>query len=405
MVFKASLIVYSATALGQFFNYLYHLITARFLSPADFGLLQSFVALNYFLAVLISTFSLSVINQLNQTKTSQLSATIAGLQRLAVKLTLGSWLIFLLSYPLLKHLLHLTNPYILLIFSLQLLFAFIPNLYSSSLRAKLKFTPFSLVNVTIPVIRTAAACIFLFLGWQVFGAIASMAVASLSSALLSLYLSFRFLSINIKAKPIKLKSNFWQFSLITFITTLFLTSIYSTDILMVRYLLSADQAGLYSAVSILGRIIFFASSAVYIVAFPIFSQANNRIQLKKSFLQSFFLVALVALSGLLVYQLQPQLVIKLLFNPAYLSAIPFLPAFALFMTLYSLFHLTILFLLSRQQRSATWLVTLTALGQICLILLRHSDLNIIINNSIISISLGLLFSLTFAIKVLYAKNS
>ena len=405
MVFKASLIVLSATAFGHFFNYLYHLITARFLSPAQFGLLESFVALNYLLAVLISTFSLSVINQLNQTKSRQLSTTIAALQRLAIKLTLGSWFVFLLAYPWLKHLLHLTQPYLFLIFSFQLLLAFIPSLYTSSLRAKLKFVPFSLVNLTTPIIRTLAVFILLLLGWQVLGAITSMVIAGLSAACLSLYLASRLLSLKLKAKPIKLSSGFWHFSLITLITTLSLTSIYSADILLARYLLSPNQAGLYSAVSILGRIIFFASAAVYAVAFPIFSQSKALPQLKTHFIQAFILTSLISFAGLFSYYSFPQLVIKLIGNPSYLPASPYLPNFALFMALFSLFHLIILFLLSRQHQTAAWLASLTALAQICLIILRHPNIQLIIQNSIIAVSFGLLFSLIFAIKVLNVKTN
>jgi O-antigen/teichoic acid export membrane protein len=404
MLLKGSLIVFSATLLGNFFNYLYHFVASRFLSPAQYGLLQSFVALNYFLAVLIATFSLTVINQINTVKPKQLPAAINNLHRLALKLTLISWLIFLLLYPFIKTLLHLTNPYLFIVFSLQLLFAFLPTLYFSILRAKLKFTSFSLASLASPFVKTLATFIFLFIGWQVLGAIAGLTLASLAGALLSYFLVKRLLPLKINQLKFKLNPKFWRFALLSLITTLALTSLYSSDILLVRYFLSPNQAGIYSAVSVLGKIILFVSATIYTVSFPIFNQPQPPARLKKSFQQAFLLVSAVGLTSLFIYHSFPQLIIHLLYGPTYAVAAQFLPGFALFMLIFVLFDLCLLLLLSLRQPASAYLAGLTALTQIILIIFRHPDLNSIIINSIIAVSFGLLLSSIFAIKVLNAKT-
>jgi len=99
MILKSTLIVFSANALAHLINYAYHFIAGHFLTPDQFGLLESFVSLNYFLAVLISSFSLSIIHQLNQTNSINHPILIQQLKDLSLKLTIIIWLGLLLRFP------------------------------------------------------------------------------------------------------------------------------------------------------------------------------------------------------------------------------------------------------------------------------------------------------------------
>ncbi len=403
MILKSSLIIFSANLFAHFLNYAYHLLAGRFLSPADLGLLESFVALNYFLAVLISTFSLSIIHLVNQTPPNKQPTVISQLQRLSFKLTLVFWLIFLSLYPLLKSLLHLNNPYIFIIFSLQILFSFVPTLYSGLLQAKLRFTSFSLINLLSPLVKILSALFFFIMGLKVFGAILSLAVTSLAAAILAFLLVKKQLQLR-PARPIKLPRLFWQFSSAALITNLSLTSLYNSDLLLVRFFLP-QQAGFYAAASLLAKIIFFISAAVLTVAFPIFTlQAKNPARLKRSFSQSLALITILAFLGTALYQLYPEQIIKLFANPAYSPAAVFLPAFSLFIFFFTLFNLFSQLLLTIDKRSAAVASLSTALLQISLIVFFHQNLLQIIHNSTASALTGLIAAIGVTLKLLYAKT-
>lgn len=393
MILNNSLLVLAATIFGHFFNYLFHFVTGRFLPPGQYGLLEGFLALNYLLAVIISTFSLSIIQAVKTTPLKQL-------QRLSFKLTLFSWLILLLLYPLLSALLQLNQPQLFLVFSLQILFAFIPTLYVAILQAKLKFKQFALLNFLSPLLKTLTAFLLLLLGFKISGAIASLAISSLLAALLSYWLVRPFL----KKIPIKTPASltvFWSFSRLSFVTLLGLTSLYVSDILLVRFFFPADLSGIYAAVSVVGKIVFFISAAVLTVSFPVFvKQKTEAINLKNSFLQSAGLISLISLTGLIGYQLFPKAIISLLYGPAYQSAIPFLFPFAVFMVIFSFFNLNLQFLLALNQKAAGWLAGLTAVCQLGLIMIHHQNLVAIIQNSILAVTAGLLISAIFVIKKL-----
>lgn len=403
MILKSSLIIFSANFFAHFLNYAYHLAAGRFLAPSDLGFLESFVALNYFLAVFISTFSLSIIHLANQTPQTKLPAVISRLQRLSFKLTLIFWLIFLSFYPALKHLLHLENPYIFIIFSLQILFSFIPTLYASLLQAKLKFTSLSLINLLSPLIKISTAVFFFSLGFRVFGAILSLAITSFVSAVISLLLVKKQLKLK-PAQPIQLPRSFWQFSSAALIANLSLTSLYNSDVLLVRFYLP-DQAGFYAAASLLSKIIFFIAAAVLTVAFPVFTlHAKNLAQLKRSFSQSLLLITAVAFLGTISYQLYPHIIIKLFSNPAYSQAATLLPTFSLFIFFFTLFNLFCQFLLAINKRYAAACSLSTAILQLILIILFHQNLTQIIVNSIAAALSGLIIASGMTIKLVYAKS-
>jgi O-antigen/teichoic acid export membrane protein len=405
MVFKASLLVFFATLLGNFFNYLYHLICGRFLTPNQYGLLESFIALSYFLAVVVSSFNLSIINQVNATSKPLLASLVSALTALAFKLTALIWLIFLLLYPLLKPLLHLDNPYLFLIFSLQILFAFFPMLYLSLLQARFKFRAYALVMTISPLTKTIASLVLLYLGWQLLGAISGLTLAGVAAVLAGYLLVKKTLNLPQSSPPLALPKNFWQFSRLSFITQLSLTSLISSDILLTRFYLPTDS-GSYSALSVVGKIIFFAAAAVLTVSFPIFNkQKLNRIKLKKSFYQAFFLLSFITLIGWLGYQLFPSLILQLMYGFKYQNAAPFLPLFSLFISLYTLLNFFIQLLLALQKPAAAVIAGLTASLQIGLILSRHTNLLLIIQNSLLALSFGLCLSLFFAIKAIYAPKN
>ena len=401
MIFKSTLIIFATNTIAHFLNYLYHFIAGRFLSPDQFGLLESFVALNYLLAVVISAFSLSIIHQLSLAKKSHQPTLINQLQTFSLKLTLVVWSITLLFFPLLKRLLHFNNPYLLFLFSLQILFSFTPTLYLSFLQAKLKFTKYSLVNLLSPLVKTLSSLILFFLGFKVSGALTGLFLASLIPAIFSYQLVKPHLPKHQQKPPLPLPPSFFKFGLTAFIVNLSLTSLYTSDVLLVRFFIS-HQSGLYAAASVLSKIIFFVSASVLTVTFPVFTlQTNNLNKLKTSFKNAFFLISIIAFLGVIVYQTYPHLVIKLFSSSEYTLATTLLPGFSLFIFFFTLFNLSTQLLLILNKRLAILTTLIPAIFQVILIFLFHQNLFQVITNSIITTLFGLTLSLIFILKLLY----
>jgi O-antigen/teichoic acid export membrane protein len=374
MIIKASLMLIITTGLAGILNYLFHLLGLKFLTPLDFGLLESFTALNYFLAVLVGAFSLSAI---------RFHQAFPRLKRLSWRLSLVSFGLFILAYPIFKLLLHLDNPLIYLIFGCQFLWLFPATLYSAVFQVKLKFKAYSLISLLSPVLKLLLAGLFLLLNFKVFGAVAALTLTGLIVFLITLvYIQFCFPA---NAAQQQSSRGLPQFFTTAFFTQLGLTSLYSADLILTRFFLP-QSSGAYAAASLFAKIIFFASAPVTTVAYPLFSRGLN---LKKNFFSAFLLILIISGIGAAGLSLSSER----------------LRLFPLVMLLLSLFNLCCQFLLANDKRNAAVWPLSAALLQFILIIINHANPAKIILNSLTAVSLGLIFSLYSVITSLNETKS
>jgi O-antigen/teichoic acid export membrane protein len=279
----------------------------------------------------------------------------------------------------------------------------LPTLYLSLIQAKLKFKQLSIINLVAPLTKTIIALALFLLSFQIFGALIAMSLAGLVPAVLSFWFVKKYFNLKSKTKTSPLPTSFFKFGLLAFITSLSLTSLYNSDVLLVRFFIS-HQSGLYAAASILTKIIFFVSSAVLTVTFPVFtSQAKDLKRLRTSFQNSLLLITSIALLGTSFYQLYPQLIIKLFSNPAYLNAVNFLPGLSLFIFFFTILNLLSQLLLTICQSKAAMVTAFTAITQLILIFFFHQSISQVILVSLTATIAGLTLASAVIIKTLYVK--
>jgi O-antigen/teichoic acid export membrane protein len=399
-LFKGSFILLLANTFGSFINYLYHLISGRYLSLEDFGLLQSLISLSYFLGVILEAFSFSIIKAINKIKSNQILTFSRYLLKKIIPTSLLFWLIVLLTYPVLNSLIHINNYYYFSLFTFQIVTSFLSAIYLAILRSKLKFSQFSFVTLTSIILKTLSLTFFFIIGLRITSSLYSLILSGIFSLTFSSYLVKKIWPNStkpLKNLDLKLKTN----STKSLITNICLTSLISTDIILVRFFLSPQMSGVYAATSVVGKIIFFISGPISLVAFSIFNLKKSKYNSKITFITS---LSLISITSLLI-SIFPQFILQALYANNYNQAGTYLSLFSIFIFLYTIFNFIIQYLLSQEKKSAQLIPAIVAITQIILILIYHSNLKIIIINSIISIGFGLILSSFFAIKILYSIPS
>lgn len=407
-LWRGSVIVLIGNILASFFSYLYHLISGRLLSPQQYGLLESLIALTYFSGVFSQSFSFAVINILSRRRQSLILSTVNLLEKKAIWLSIYLWLLTMLFFPILKTLLHLPSFFIYFLFSLQALIAFLPTVYLSSLQARLKFMAFSGLSIIQTAIKVVFAWFFILLGWQAGGAYGGFLMQGIIGIILGISIVNHYWSNRIqKNEPtIKEELNIGSFFSLSFVCNLALTSLFSTDILLVRHYFNLYQAGIYSAGSVLAKIIFFVANAILLVAFPLFSKHQLSLtKLRKVFITAFGYVLVICFGGIITYKFFPQIIVKLLYGEAYKETGNFLSLLAIFTSLLAIFGLVVQFFLALKKKQAVFLASIASVGQIFLIILRHGNLQQIIINSILSVLIALLIGGFLIYKELYGKKT
>lgn len=382
-----SIILFIGNSIGNFANYLYHLSMGRILGPADYSILESLISVIYLMMIPIGTISLVIVKYVSQFKGENRPGAIGKFyQKLNsdfFKYSIIVFLAFLIVSPLINSFLRLSSVFDLVIVDLIFLASIFLGINRAFLQGLASFLPLSLSSVVESFGKLLFAVILVAIGLKVTGAVAAILIACLVSLFLCRYLLKNKVKIVDHANVLG-KKEILAFAGPAFIVSMSMTSLYTTDIILVRHFLPAYEAGLYSALAVLGKIIFFVSSPITAVMFPLVSErhANNG-KYSHVFWQSFCIVLLFCLVFSLSYFVFPKTFLGILYGERYLLAASFLGLFAVFLSLYSLSNILINFFLSIKKQNAAILPLIAAVFQIVLIFFFHEDIKEIVSISII----------------------
>lgn len=408
-LFKGSFLILTASMFGNVINYLYHLLMGRMLGPIDYGILASLISLSYILGIPSGALNLVIVKFVSSFQKDKflIRRFHQKLMTIVTRVVFFGSLVLLLVSPLIAKFLHLTSWVQVFWVSVSGLIGFCTLVNSATLYGLMKFSLISLYSVLSVSIRLVLTVFLVFIGWKVFGATLAFFLTAITGFLITRSMVIKHLNFKAEKKNIETKGftkkEIINYSIPVFFSTLAFTSLYTTDIVLVKHFLSPIEAGYYASLATLGKIVFFASSPIASVMFPMVSKAFEE---KKSYkkISTIGLLAILTISiGVIaVYLLAPKLMISLLYGKEYLSVAKYLPLFAVFIGFYSISSALSQFFLSIKKTKIIVLPTFAALVQIVLITIFHQSLLQIVLISIIT--LGLL-SLCLSIYYLFSGKS
>lgn len=238
-----------------------------------------------------------------------------------------------------------------------------------------------------------------WMGYSLIGVLNTIVVASLVPAIIG------FILINKKDMKKSVDKfnydNFFQefkkYSLYFFLASLGITIITNADIMLIRTFFSNEVSGQYAALSLMGKAIFYFTSPIYFVFFPLIAHRNEKNQpYGKVLLLGIALIACITGTITVFYYLFPEIVLKV-FAPRqeYKVLIPYVGQFALYITIFSVANIfNHLFLSLNKVRVA--IINLFIAGFFTLmVFFFHNSLQQVINILLVSASLLLLFYILY----------
>lgn len=389
---------------ANFINYLYHFLMGRFLGPANYGELVVLLSIINLLGMVVLALNLVV------TKFISSENTESGLKKLYKWFLIRFQIIgivlcvvvIIFSMPIAAFI-KVREFYLIILIGLSFIFAFPLSLNRSVLQGLLRFKEVVITLFIENLSKLILGLLLVYLGFSVAGSVWGI----LGSIFLALILSKVFLR-NISLKNVgnyEKSRDIFVYFMPVFLQALTLTLLLTTDILLVKHFFAPFEAGIYSAVSSLGKIIFFACSPISSVMFPIIS---NRYAKGES-VNRYFLMSLgmtIALCSLVIgiYSFFPTLMVSILYGPSYLQAVSLLIPFSIFMFLYTLAYLMVYFFLSIGKTRVVLVTILAATMQILGIIFYHSSLHQVIMVSILTTGLLVLTLFIFYIFLLKSRK-
>jgi len=294
---------------------------------------------------------------------------------------------------------HLFNQWSVVIFALSLPFYFIMSSNRGFLQGNQQFIKLSTSYQSEIWIKLLITAILLILFPTHQGLIISVAI--LLSIIPGVFINSTHVLFSSATKlPKQLKKSILAFAGVTLGYELIQIIINYGDLLMVKHYFSNSQAGLYTSMALVGRMIYFLTWMLVMILIPTILQKRKENKPYKADMLRYFSI-IFSFSALIVITVFffPELAIKLLFGSEYLDIAPYLWKYALATGFFALANLFIYYFISLDQFFSVIIAGCFAVLQIVLYSFYHQEIS-----DIIHIQLFCMGSLLIIQLIAFIKN-
>jgi len=273
---KGATILFIAFNIFNFLNYLFHFVMGRMLGPSNYGVLIVLMAM-----INIYNIPTEAIQNIISRYTSKLNVDkenkkIKFLMFKSLKSSLRiSAPIFLIAtimaFPLSKFL--DINIWLIFIVNLFIFYSFLSPINKGILQGRKKFNLLGIQAIIASGLKLFFAVSLVIFGFKIFGAIVGVLMGVTSGLIFSFYFNKDIL----KEKEEKVLFNEAYSKSVPYFIVMFLILIaLGLDIILAKRFFSPEIAGKYGVISMLGKMIFFATVAISKAMFPLSSEKHDR---------------------------------------------------------------------------------------------------------------------------------
>lgn len=402
---KSTTLMVGGHAAANVGAYLYHLFMGRLLVPSDYGALQSLISLSSMLSVPIVTLNTVIAKYVSsyvgRGETDMISSLYYQFRKaLFILMVLGGIVFLLFTRPIMNFL-HLDNWINVLILDLALFLGLVNFLNRATLQGLSLFVPLTVAQFIEAFGKLLFGVIAVMAGFRVPGAFgAFVLVIIISFAYMIRILNKKLGSAKHNTLPL---AAIGRYAVPSALMTIGITSLYNTDVILVRHFLSSYEAGLYAALSVLGKIIFFGTAPVTTTMFPLVSEAHARGERYQGiFVKSLIFLIAIAGSTTLLFSLAPAVVMRVMIGTQYIDAAVYLSRFSIFLSLCALIYLFVNYFLSIHRTRAVYVVIAGAIFQAVAIVAYHANISTIIT---ISLTVATIITVILSLYYIYVARS
>lgn len=380
-------------------NYLINLILGRVLGPelfAEASVIATGVLMLSFLAVGV------------QLTAAKFSAQYAAERKEAVLQTFGVWLhkrvgllsvllggLLILASPILQDFLHFKSMIPIAIIGIGLPFYFTMSVKRGIAQGREEFKLLAFTYLAEMLLRLGVTFALVMIAVNYFAGQSTVAVSLgfLASFCAAIWLKSGGQNDGTTGADFLDQKAVLQFVWIILFYEFSQILINNSDVLLTKHFFTERDAGLYAAVALIGRVVFFGTWTIVTLLFPKVIQREKSGQPHLGlFWGSLLITAGFGICTVLACFVIPEVIIGLLFGEAYLSVAPLLWPYALATTIFACANVFAYYYLSLNKYLPVVLTVLAGIAQLVLISTYHSSLLEIIQVQIILMS-GLLLSM------------
>lgn len=254
-------------------NYIYHPIMLKFMSIEDFGIFGSLVGIFNILGIITAWLLLFLNKEFSKNLENKSKQKWLFIDWIKILSILGGiiFLIYLLSSGFIADYLHIKSIWLIQFIGISLIFTFPGIIISALLRSIKYFEIISWSQILWPLIKLTWWVGLVFLGYNLYGAIFWFLLWWIVSFCFLLYFALKYFKNTEYISNIKWlikdfsqnKSEILHFFLVSF----FFAVLMNADVIIVRNIFSAEEAGIYSGIAVLWKFLIFLLLSIETVYF------------------------------------------------------------------------------------------------------------------------------------------
>lgn len=374
LVLGGSIVMLMNTTVVSAINFVYNVVMARMLGPSRFGHVTALVTLLMLCSAVTLAFQMVCAKFVARNPTVGAKAgvyrSLLG-KAWIIGLGLGGAL-FAAQKPMAAFL-HLPDPRMLGVLAVGIA-AYVPlGVRRGAMQGLCSFRRLSASFITEALVRLAAASLLVVLGYAEFGVVGAICL----SVLASYWVSGLGPELRVRSEHSHPASFGEGIQAIVFFVGQVI--ICNTDVLVVKHFFAPEVAGLYAAVALVGRLLYFSSWSVVSVMFPVSAAAvQSKKEDPKVVLLPFLFVLGLAAAFILTLSLFPHFVIHTIFGREFHQSESLLAFYAVATGLYSLSVVLMAYEMSRRIANTGWLQLIFSGGLVAAIGVFHSTLREVI---------------------------
>jgi len=374
----------------------------RMLGPESFGELIAIISLLFILVVPSAPLQMvaarfSAISQA-QESLAKLKQFFNYLSKIMLLVGLGLIILTLIFAQSVQSFLNLSSINYVYFLSGITMIMLVAGVSKGMLQGIKRFTQLSIATVIESAGRVGIAIVLVVLGFQISGALAGFLLSLILGYLLTVYFlkdvigkkekdveAVEKLSKSIDGKEI------WQYVLKSFLVFLFLNILLNVDIILVKHYFTSFEAGIYSALGTLARIVFLLITLLAGIIFPVVAFKQEK---KQNYFHSLKIAILICLvisffTCLILFLFSNQF-IGLFFGSEYVDGVSLLGYYSLSMALVGFIFLLSYFFMALNKFKFLYVLAIGSILEIVLISVWHQSFLQIIS----MFSIAFIFTLT-----------
>ncbi len=382
-------ILFAASIIAGFLNYLFQVYVGRMLGPSDYSVYSSLVAVLYIISVPASTIQTSVAKLVSEYNPDheKIKYLLKHIFRKLTVLAVMASVLFMVSSVYLADFLKINSGEQFFILSILLFISFLGPVLTGALQGMQMFIQMGINSVAGTFFKLLFGVVLVYLGFGVNGALLALFMGSFL-AILQALIPLRFLK---KSGEVNGNIGFFTYSMTVLFATVGLTFLPNADLLLVKHYFNNTEAGYYAASALLGKIVLFATGPIAVVMFPKATVTHNKSYDGAQLLRNSLLYTCgLSISIMALFILAPEFIVNILFGPEFMEVKGFLSYFAVALAFFSLANAVVFYDLATRRYRFLYILGMVSVLEIVLIILFHDNLLTVVR--ILTVLMAVFFS-------------